>query len=290
MSGYLQLILAMIIYGSVGIFVTNIPMSSVNIVLSRTIIGGLFILIILLIKKEKIDKDLLKRNMIILILSGAFMGLNWIFLFEAYKYSTVSMATLTYYLAPVLLMLISPIFLKEKLSKNKMLGIGLAMIGMLLVNRAVFGGEDLLKGFTFGILSAIFYTLLMLFNKFLKPGLSGLVITFVQLISAFFVILLFVILSKEPFILPKGAGLLNLLIVCILHTGIACLLYFSSMQKLHAHSIALCSYIDPLSALLFSAMFLNERLSLIQIIGAILILGGAAFGELSSRKLDKIRG
>ena len=142
MSGYLQLILAMIIYGSVGIFVTNIPMSSVNIVLSRTIIGGLFILIILLIKKEKIDKDLLKRNMIILILSGAFMGLNWIFLFEAYKYSTVSMATLTYYLAPVLLMLISPIFLKEKLSKNKMLGIGLAMIGRLLVNRAVFGGED----------------------------------------------------------------------------------------------------------------------------------------------------
>lgn len=285
MGAYVQLILAMIIFGSIGIFVTNIPMTSVNIVLSRTLIGGLFILFIIFIKKEKVNKTILKENLLLLILSGMSMGLSWIFLFEAYKYSTVSMATLTYYLAPVMILILSPILLKETLTKNKLIGIIAAMVGMVLVNGAAMGGSDPTKGLMFGLSSAFFYTILMLLNKRLKPGLSGLMITLIQLFAAFAIILLFVIfISEESFILPKGMGLVNLLILCIVHTGLACFLYFSAVQELPGQTIALCSYIDPLSALLFSAIFLSERLSPIQIIGAVFILGGAAYGEFGNKK------
>lgn len=287
MGAYIELVVAMIIYGSIGIFVSKIPMTSVNIVLSRTLIGGLFILLIMIIKKEKINKDILKENLPLLIVSGMSMGLSWLFLFEAYEYSTVSMATLTYYLAPVMILILSPILLKERLTVNKIIGIVAAMVGMVLVNGTVIGGNDPSKGLMFGLLSALFYTILMLLNKRLKAGLSGLMITFIQLISAFTIIFLFIIfIGREAFILPRGVGLINLLILCIVHTGLACLLYFSAVQKLPGQSIALCSYIDPLSALLFSAIFLDERLTMIQILGAIFILGGAAYGEFADRRKE----
>lgn len=285
MEAYIQLVLAMIIYGSIGVFVKNIPMDSVTMVLTRTFVGGIFILALLFIKREKVDRGLLKKNLSLLLLSGMSMGASWIFLFKAYEYTTVSMATLTYYLAPVMLLILSPLVLKERLTMNKIIGILAAMVGMVLANGSLVGGIDPRKGLIFGLLSAVFYTLMMVLNKFLQEGLSGLVITFIQLGAAFLVILLYIIfIGRNEYILPDGRGLVYLAILCILHTGIACYLYFSAVQKLAGQSIALCSYIDPLSALVFSALFLGERLGFLQLIGAILILGGAAYGELADRR------
>ncbi len=284
MKSYFKLIIAMLIFGSIGIFVKEIPLASNEIVFARTIIGGIFLIFVAIMQRKGINKSALKKSLPLLAISGLALGLNWLFLFESYKYTTVSIATLSYYCAPIIVMLISPIILKEKLTITKIIGIVFAMIGMILISGTSFGGENPFKGLIYGLLAAVFYSSLMILNKLIK-GLSSLELTIIQLFFAGIVMFIYVLFThKGDIIIPSGKPLIILLLICIVHTGIACYLYFSSMQELPGQTVAMFSYIDPVSALILSGIFLGERLSSIQWLGAIFILGGAAFGELYRKK------
>lgn len=279
----LKFIIAMLIFGSIGLFVRAINMPSSVIVLMRTIIGSLFLTLVILIRKQPINKKSIIDNLPILALSGLVLGAGWVFLFEAYRYTMVSTATLLYYCAPIIIFLLSPAIFKEPLTWSKVLGIAAAIIGMVIINGFGIGGSNPYLGLICGTVSALLYAALMILNKFIK-NLSGLESTLAQLIIAGFVMTFYVLLSHESkWSFSSGLEIFLLMTVGILHTGIACYLYFSSMQKLPGQTIAVLSYIDPVSALFFSAIFLNERLSLFQILGALLILGGTAFSQLFSQ-------
>ena len=280
----LKFIIAMLIFGSLGLFVRAINMPSSVIVLMRTIIGSLFLALVILIRKRPINRKLILSNFPILALSGLVLGAGWVFLFETYRYTTVSTATLLYYCAPIIVFLLSPVIFKERLTWNKTLGIVAAIIGMSIVNGFGLGGSNPYLGLICGAFSALLYAMLMILNKFIK-NLSGLESTLAQLIIAAFVMTFYVLFSHEytwPF--SNGLEIFLLMTLGILHTGIACYLYFSSMRELPGQTIALLSYIDPVSALFFSATFLDERLSFPQIVGALLILGGTAFSQLYQAK------
>lgn len=280
----LKFIIAMLIFGSIGLFVKAINLPSDVIVLMRTIVGSIFIALVMLIGKQRVNKKGIISNLPVLILSGLVLGGNWAFLFEAYKYTTVSAATLIYYCAPIIVFLLSPIIFKEKLTVGKIVGVIMAIIGMAIVNGIGIGGSNPSLGLICGIVSAVFYATLMIVNKFIKD-LSGLEITLSQLIVAAIVMLTYVlIVNKGMFSFGSSKEIALLVTVGIVHTGIACYLYFSSMQSLPSQSIAMLSYIDPVSALLFSGVFLGERLSVLQLLGAILILGGTAFSQIYKRK------
>lgn len=284
MNGYVKNIIAMLIFGSVGLFVQAIPMSSSEIVAARTVLGSLFLCGILLIRRQRANWAAVKRNLPMLIVTGIVMGLNWMFLFAAYQYTSVSVATLIYYCAPVIVLLLSPVLLREPLTWPKLVGIAGALIGMVLVNGTQTGGIDPQKGFVCGLLAAIFYAGLILLNKRITnvPATEK---TLVQLLSAAVVMGAYVLTTHNgAWELPQGTGLLALLVIGFVHTGIAYLLYISSMSELPGQTVALCSYIDPASALLFSAIFLHEHLTAVQLLGAVLILGGSAFGELYRKK------
>ena len=288
MSAYLRFVIAMLIFGSIGIFVQAVPLESAEIVASRTILGSVFLFGMLFLSRKKIDWIILKKNLLMLVLTGIVMGLNWLFLFAAYRYTSVSVATLVYYCAPVFVLFLSPILLKERLTWPKILGIGVALFGMVLVNGAHSGGPDPQKGFLFGLLAAIFYAGLMLLNKKIS-GVPPIEKTLVQLMSAAVIMTVYAGLTHEgPIVVLEGRALIALLLIGILHTGIAYLLYISSMQELPGQTVALCSYIDPASALIFSAVLLQERLTLIQLLGAVCILAGSAFGELYKKKTNKV--
>ncbi len=284
MGAYSRYMIAMLIFGSVGIFVQAIPLASSEIVAARTILGSLFLCAVLIGSRRRPDWEAIKRNGGMLVLTGIVMGLNWMFLFLAYQYTSVSVATLIYYCAPVIVLFLSPVFLGERLTWSKLAGIGAAFVGMVLVNGTQSGGIDPQKGFLFGLLAALFYAALILLNKRIT-GVSAIEKTLVQLVSAGVVMSVYAFVAHEgSWVLPQGFGLVALLVVGFVHTGIAYLLYISSMQELPGQTVALCSYIDPASALIFSAVFLHEQLSLIQILGAVCILGGSAFGELYRKK------
>ena len=276
---YFTYILAMLIFGTNGIISSHISLSSAEIVWSRTILGGIFLILVFLLTHGRVQWGEWKRQWKMLLASGVSMGLSWIFLFEAYRLASVSTATLTYYCGPVIVMALSPLLFREAITWPKCVGIGAVVLGMVCVNGTDFLTEGLSAGLICGLLSAICYAVMIISNKKLV-GLSGLEITLAQLLIACVVVGPYAIATHRGTFSLNAESLIFMLILGAVNTGLACFLYFSSIHALPAQSVAIFSYMDPLSALLFSALFLGERLSAMQLVGALFILGGAAFGQL----------
>jgi len=279
----LKLAISMFIFGTIGVFVKYIPLSSSVIALTRGLIGTFFLLLVVIISKSKLSIKEVKSNFCLLILSGAAIGINWILLFEAYKYTTVATATLCYYFAPVFVIALSPFILKEKLTLKKGLCITGSVIGMALVS-GIFhvtpAGANDIKGILFGLAAASLYASVVLMNKFLK-NISPLNITIVQLAVAAVVLIPYVLLTENiAGVSFKPLTLVLLVAVGVIHTGVAYYLYFSSMKDIKGQTIAIFSYIDPVVAIILSSILLRESLTVPDIIGAVLILGSTLVSEL----------
>lgn len=278
-----MLIASMFIFGTIGVVRRYIPLPSATIAVARGLTGAVFLLLFLiLVRKKKPDGTAIRSNLALLLISGAVMGANWIALFEAYNFTSVAVATLCYYMAPVFVILLSPLVLKERLTPRKLFCAGAAIVGMVLVSGVLeSGGVGSASGVLLGLLAAVLYAGVILLNKRMKP-MPGLDRAILQLAAAGIVLL--------PYALATGGGgeatplgLALAAVVCVVHTGLAYALYFGSMEGLPAHTIALSSYIDPVVAVLLSALLLREPISLWTIVGAVLILGAAALGELPEK-------
>ncbi len=288
MKFYLMFVAAMLIFGSNGVFASMLEMSGAQLVLLRTLIGGAVLLIIILISRSRTPKEVLLREKWRLLFAGVCLGANWALLFEAYNLMNVSLATLTYYTAPVLVLVLAPLVLKERQNGLAYLGMAVVIVGMLLVVGTDFGeGGVSATGLIVGLGSAVFYATLMLVNKQIT-GVSGLNLTFIEIVIAAVILLPYVFATSGGVPLPTDArGIFALLFLCTVNTGFACWLYFSSMNRLPAKAVALMGYFDPVSALIFSAVFLDERLSSVQLAGAILVLAGALVGQFRPRRFTK---
>ena len=280
------LIVSMIVFGTIGLFVKYIPLGSGEIALYRAILAIILLGIFLLITKQKIDIKTIKKDLLLLLISGMAMGINWILLFEAYNYTSVSVATLSYYFAPVLVMVVSPILFKEKLSTLQIICFVGSTIGLVLLTGIsdLNGNSSNLKGIIFGILAAIFYATVIILNKFIK-GVSGVSRTFLQFIASIVILLPYVLLTSGINVLNlEGVSWIYLLIIGIIHTGICYCMYFSSVKELKGQEVAIFSYIDPFVAVIVSLVFLNESMNVYQIIGGILILGFCIVNEIVNNK------
>ena len=287
MGAKLRNVSAMLIFGTIGLFVKNIDLTSSEIALVRGVIGGIVLIIVSLLTKHKVSFKDVKENLLLLLLSGGAIGLNWIFLFQAYKYTTISNATLSYYFAPVFVMLLSPLILKEKLTLKKILCVACAMLGMMFIvgnSGGVAEGRNDFLGISYGLAAAAFYASVVLMNKFLK-NLKSLETTYIQLILAAVVLMpyVFTVEGFNIFRMPVSS-IPYILILGVVHTGLAYLLYFSSLKELKGQTIAVMSYIDPISAVIISAIFLRERMGVLQIVGGTLILGSTLISELTKSK------
>lgn len=286
LSYKISLTVSMLIFGTIGIFVNYIPLPSGFIAFARGSIGALCLFIFAIITKTEISAKSIKQNLLILCLSGGAIGFNWIFLFEAYRHTTVATATLCYYMAPVFVMLASPLVLGEKLSPRKLFCIALSLVGMVCVSGVV-GGKmptlDELIGILFGLAAAILYATVILLNKRLKD-ITPHNRTMLQLAFAAVVVLPYTLLAEE--LSPSDfsvSSLVLLLIVGIIHTGVVYLLYFGSMRGISAQTVAIFSYIDPAVAIILSAVILKQGLNAVSAVGAVLILCGTLISELPEK-------
>lgn len=286
-SAKLLMAVAMFIFGTLAPFVRSINVSSGELALYRAVLATVLVGGFLLITKQKFSFGDVKKELLLLLLSGGAMGINWILLFEAYKYTTVSVATLSYYFAPVIVMAICPIIFKEKLTAKQIICFVMATAGLVLITGTAGGGSQDLLGIAFGLGAAMFYATVMLLNKFIK-GVTGLHRTFIQFLSAIIVLLLYVAFTSG-FNLGRlnSNGIIALLIVGIVHTGITYCMYFSALKELPGQKVAILSYIDPLVAVVVS-LCLNETMTVTQIIGGILILGFTLLSEIPLEKKKHI--
>ena len=276
---------SMVIFGTNGLIVANISLGSAEIVLMRTFLGSLFLLAVVLVKRSFSFADL-KADLIPATIGGAALGLNWVLLFSAYRSAGVGLSTLTYYCGPIIVLALSPVLFREKLTWNKLLAIAAVAVGMFCITGDIEPGSDVQTGILFGGGAALLYASLIVANKRVKR-LSGLNCAMYELIVAFFVVLIYLLASnvKLP-VIPAAEDIVWVLAIGRVNTGLAYYLYFSSLQKLPGQTVALVCYIDPLTALLVSGAFLGEKLLGVQIAGAVLILGGACLGELKFKKTE----
>lgn len=278
---FIKYIVALLLFGSNGIVASRIALSSMEIVYTRTFIGSVFLLLIFFISRQRLGFWKNRTHALSLLLSGMAMGASWMFLYEAYKLVGVSLSSLAYYTGPVIVMILTPLLFRERMGAARIVGFVLVLVGMLLVNGLALSAGTDARGLVYGGLSALMYSAMVIFNKKAR-SISGLENPLLQLMVSFLTVAVFV-WSRQGLALSISPG--NgwpILLLGVVNTGLGCYFYFSSIGALPMQTVAVLGYLEPLSALVFSALFLGESLVLIQIIGAMLILGGAAYGELAS--------
>lgn len=280
-KSYVALIGSMLIFGTLGVVRRYVPLSSAMLALCRGALGSVFLLLFVLVRGGKLKLPERKATLW-LVLTGAIMGLNWMLLFEAYSYTTVAAATMCYYMQPTIVILLSPLVLRERLSGRKLACAAAAIVGMLFVSGVLSGGVGQvrdIRGIAFGLGAAALYAAVIILNK--KVVVEDIYAkTVIQLAGAALVMIPYVLLTEGvPELTLTAADIGMVLLVGIVHTGITYALYFGSMQRLKAQTVAVMSYIDPVFALLLSAAVLHESLTPLGIVGAVLIIGSAIISE-----------
>lgn len=286
-SPRMMLITSMAIFGTLGLFVRNIPVSSGELALYRAVLAALLLAAYFIVTKQKIPFEKMKKEVPLLLLSGIAMGINWILLFEAYKYTTVSIATLSYYFAPVIVTVVCPILFHEKLTGKQMVCFAMSTLGIVMITGVgdMRGGNDFV-GILFGLGAAVFYATVILLNKFIK-NVEGIYRTFFQFLSAILILIPYVMMTSGVTLRKMNTiGWVNLLTVGFIHTGVTYCMYFSSLKELPGQKAAILSYIDPLVAVIISVTVLGEKMTLWQAAGGILILGFTLWNEMTPVKAE----
>lgn len=280
------IIISMVVFGTLAIFVRNINLSSGEIALYRAILAFIIISLFLLFTKKFIPINIIKKDLPYLVLSGIAMGFNWILLFEAYKYTSVSVATLAYYFAPVIVTIMCGILFKEKMSTKNLICFLFSTVGIVFVSGVIGGRADgnHLVGFLFGLGAAILYATVILLNKKVKE-VEGINRTCYQFLFAIVVLIPYVLLTSGINLVSLDkTSWINLIIVGVVHTGITYCLYFISLKDLSGQEVGILSYIDPMVAIMISIFVLHEAMNVFQIIGALLILVFAIINEINFKK------
>lgn len=282
----LMMVTSMAIFGTLAPFVRRIGVTSGELALYRAIMAAALIAVFLLVTKQKIPFAAIKKEIPLFLISGMAMGFNWILLFQAYKFTTVSVATLSYYFAPVIVTILCPIIFREKLTKKQIICFIMSTLGLVLITGIgdLSGASSHLTGILFGLGAASLYATVILLNKFIK-NVEGIHRTFLQFLAAIMVLVPYVMLTPRSGLTAlDGMGWVCLLIVGFVHTGVTYCLYFTSLKDIPGQKAAILSYIDPLIAVVISVTILGESMSFVQVIGGVLILGFTLWNELSPKE------
>lgn len=276
---------ALFIFGTIGVVRRALPFSSALVALARAVIGMASLLLFMRVRRHRTNTAALRAHWRELLASGVMLGLNWVLLFESYRFTTVAVGTLCYYMAPIFILIASPLLLRERLSVRKSVCIAAALCGMAFVS-GIFGEgatEGSVHGVLFALAAAVFYAAVVMLNRRTR-AVESFDRTVVQLGISAVVLLPYVLLTEDVTALTfDAASAAILLLIGVLHTGVAYALYFSSISTLSAQTVGLLGYIDPVIAVLLSALFLHEPLGISGVVGTVLIIGAAAVGELPEK-------
>ena len=274
-------LLSMLLAGIKGPVVAQISLSSGQIALLRTFFGGA-VLALLVLLLGGFDREAVRAEARLLLLGAVAIAANWATVFEAYRLLNVSLATLIAYVGPMLLLLLSPMLFHEKLTGTKIAAGCIVAVGLVCISGSIALGGLSVPGLLVSILSALCYAALIVINKRIAKTPS-IQMSAIELSLAALVLLPYVLFTAGlPH--PQRADLPFILVLVLVNTGLGFGLYSYGLKKLPGQSVALLSYVDPVSSLLFSALLLHEKMTPLQLLGAVLIIGGAVLGELRRRK------
>ncbi len=286
-KNYILHIISLLIFGINGIVASYITLSSYEIVFMRTLLGSVTMLVILFISTKSFTLLKYKKDALFIAISGIFMGTSWMLLYEAFDKVGVSIGELLYYSGPVIVIILSPLIFKTKLTIPKVAGFVMVLLGMLFINGTSEKNSLNPWGAFCGVMSAVTYAGMIIFNKKAK-NVSGLENSTLQLVSAFITLFVFMFFKNGLKISVLPSDILWISVLGIVNTGLGCYLFFSSAKSLSVQTVAVLGYLEPLSAIFFALLILKEALTPMQVLGAILILSGAIVAELYKTKSSKM--
>ncbi len=275
----IKYIIAVVLYGTIGLFLRYVNLPSEIVAMFRGLIGSLFIYLYLRLKHVPIDKKAIRNNLFLLLLSGICLGLNWIFLFASYMTTTVAIASLCNYLAPLFVIIVSPLVLHEKLEIKKLPYVVLAFLGIVLVSGVFDEQKGSMIGIVYGVMAALVFSIIIICNRKLKD-ISVYDRSIVQLIVSAITIFPYVLIHNHGVnIDPDLRSILIVIMLGVIHTGLAYCFYFSGMAKLDVETIAILGYLEPVVSVICSTVFLHEPMSVFGWLGAFLIIFSAFMSE-----------
>lgn len=281
---------AFFIWGSIGIFVKMIPLSSGVVAFDRSLVGMLFLIAVKALMRKKVNIKALKSNLLELCINGALLGLNWILLFESYNYTSVATSTICYNLGPMIVVLLSPLVFREKLTIVKVLCVMTALFGVVCVSgvfeQSGVSSRDLI-GVAFGVSAAVVYAITVIINKRLDKidPIDKAVTQFASSTVVMFVYCLFTTKVEELEFSLQTVVLL--IVVGVVHTGVTYTLCFKSLPNVTSQNVAIFAYIDPVVAVVLSALVLREKMTVSTIVGAVLVIASAVFSEIYDNQQKK---
>lgn len=275
---FFRYISSLLLFGFNGIVASHIPLDSTHIVLLRSLLGSMSLLAFFFLSGHRFSFTGRGQDVLLICLSGAAMGASWMLLYEGYQRIGVATASLLYYCGPVIVMALSPLFFREKLTYVKLIGFSAVCAGIVLINGL--SGEALnVIGCICGIGGAVFYAVMLILNKKAR-SVDGMENSLLQMLSATATTVLFLLCREQlSFSVTEGRVWLWILLLGLVNTGFGCWCYFSAIGALPVQTVAVCGYIEPMSAVVFSALLLREHMTPPQLLGAVLIVGGALFAE-----------
>ncbi len=282
-KAFIKYLSALLLFGLNGIVASHIALNSYEIVFLRTFIGSTLLMILFLLGKGEFHIITCVKDTVFIVLSGIAMGTSWMFLYEAYQQIGVSLASLLYYCGPVIVMILSPLIFKEKFTASKIIGFMIVLAGIVFINSNTVGDSRNIWGIACGAMSALMYFFMVTLNKQSK-NITGMENSVIQLVVSFLTVAIFVGFKQGFLISVPSEAWTWILVLGVVNTGIGCYLYFSPLAKLPVQTVAVCGYLEPLSAVVFASVLLDEKMTIVQIIGAVCIIGGAMIGELIKTK------
>lgn len=282
-TDFIKYIIASLIFGFNGIVSSHIQLSSSHIVFLRSLIGCIFLFLLHIATGGHFTFTKYKKQFVFLFISGMALGASWLFLFVAYTKIGVSVASLLYYCGPVIVMAVSPIIFKDKLTRYKVIGIISVLFGLYLINGGGFSAKSDSTGIILALLSAVMYAVMIISSKMVHD-IRGKENAALQMLGCLSIVTIATFFVDGFSMNIQSEDIIPILILGVVNTGIAIWFYFSSINRLPVYTVAVCGYAEPLSAVIFSVLLLGESMSILQAGGVILIIGGAMFAELAGKK------
>ena len=283
-KAFIKYLCALLIFGSNGVMVAHINLTSYEIVFLRTMIGTAFIIFLYLVTGNKFHIRENKRDAVFIAISGMLQGASWVLLYEGYRNIGVGVSSLIYYCGPIILVACSPLLFNEKLTRSRIICFGVVLLGLVLINGAAMtSGQGNMWGFLSSVLSALTFFLMLVFNK-KSRNIVGMENAVIQVTFAFIAMAIFIGFTQQFVIHTHASDWPWIVVQGVLNTAIGCYLYYSPLSKLPVQTVAVCGYLEPLAAVVFAAIFLGETMTFVQVIGAVCIIGGAVAGELTAQQ------
>lgn len=283
-KAFTKYLCALLIFGSNGVMAAHIGLSSPEIIFLRTLIGSVCIVILYLLTGGKFHVRENRSDTCYIAISGMLQAASWVCLYEGYRNVGVGVSSLIYYCGPILLIASAPVLFNEKVSRTKMICFGIVLLGLVLINySALMSGTGNTWGLAASVLSALTFFLMLVFNK-RSRNIHGMENAVIQVTASFVSMAVFIGMTQQFAVHPAAGDWPWLIVSGVFNTAIGCYLYYSSITSLPAQTIAVCGYIEPLSAVVMAAAFLNETLGPVQILGGACIIGGAVLAETTGNR------